>query len=93
MSALPSKNKNQFERFLHSQTSGSVVLMLATLGAVFWANSPWADYYVKLGHLGIGTHFNGRQYQLSLDHWVNDGLMTIFFFRRRPGNQTGNPDR
>ncbi len=80
MSTAPAKNKNQFERFLHSQTSSSIVLMLATLTAVLWVNSPWADYYFQLGHLGIGTHFNGRQYQLSLDHWVKDGLMTIFFF-------------
>ncbi len=78
MNATPAKN--QFERFLHSQTSGSIVLILATLTAVLWANSPWSDYYIKLGHLDIGAHFNGRQYQLSLDHWVKDGLMTIFFF-------------
>jgi len=71
---------NQFERFLHSQTSSSIVLLLATLTAVIWANSPWADIYVKLSHLDIGTWFNGKQYHLSLDHWVKDGLMAIFFF-------------
>lgn len=72
--------KNLFERFLHSQSSSSIVLILATLTAVAWANSPWADLYVKLSHLDIGTYFNGRQYHLSLDHWVKDGLMTLFFF-------------
>lgn len=78
MGATPAKN--QFERFLHSQTSSSIVLMLATLTAVIWANSPWSNYYIQLSHLDIGAHFNGRQYQLSLDHWIKDGLMTIFFF-------------
>ena len=78
MGATP--EKNQFERFLHSQTSSSLVLILATITAVLWANSPWGDLYIQLSHLDIGAHFNGRQYQLSLDHWVKDGLMTIFFF-------------
>ncbi len=73
-------SKNLFERFLHSQSSSSVVLILATLTAVIWANSPWADLYQKLSHLDIGTYFNGKQYHLSLDHWVKDGLMAIFFF-------------
>lgn len=71
---------NLFDRFLHSQSSSSIVLILATVLAVIWANSPWADVYQKLSHLDIGTHFNGQQYHLSLDHWIKDGLMAIFFF-------------
>ena len=72
--------KNLFERFLHSQASGSIVLLLATLTAVIWANSPWSNIYYTLSHLDIGTHFAGKQYHLTLDHWVKDGLMAIFFF-------------
>lgn len=72
--------KNLFERFLHSQSSGSIVLLLATITAVTWANSPWSDAYHSLSHLDIGTHFAGKQYHLTLDHWVKDGLMAIFFF-------------
>lgn len=75
-----SPNKSIFERFFHSQTSGSIVLLLATLTAVIWANSPWSSVYHTLAHLDIGTYFNGKQYHLTLDHWVKDGLMTIFFF-------------
>ncbi|HHD63771.1 MAG TPA: Na+/H+ antiporter NhaA [Desulfobulbaceae bacterium] len=78
MNTTPSGNL--FERFLHSQSSSSIILILATLTAVLWANSPWADLYVKLSHLDIGTYFNGKHYHLSLDHWVKDGLMTLFFF-------------
>ena len=72
--------KSLFERFLHSQSSSSIVLLLATLTAVIWANSPWANLYHTLSHLDIGTHFAGKQYHLTLDHWVKDGLMAIFFF-------------
>jgi NhaA family Na+:H+ antiporter len=73
-------NKTLFERFFHSQTTSSIVLLLATITAVVWANSPWSNLYYTLSHLDIGTYFNGRQYHLSLDHWVKDGLMAIFFF-------------
>jgi len=76
----PTPNKTLFERFFHSQTTGSLVLLLATITAVVWANSPWSNLYHTLSHLDIGTHFNGKQYHLSLDHWVKDGLMAIFFF-------------
>jgi len=73
-------NKTIFERFLHSQTSGSIVLILATITAITWANSPWSGLYHTLAHLDIGTSFAGKHYSLSLDHWVKDGLMAIFFF-------------
>ncbi len=76
----PKPNKTVFERFFHSQTSGSVVLLLATITAVVWANSPWSSLYHTLSHLDIGTYFHGKQYHLTLDHWVKDGLMAIFFF-------------
>jgi len=72
--------KTIFEWFFHSQTTGSIVLLLATVTAVVWANSPWKDLYHALSHLDIGTYFNGQQYHLTLDHWVKDGLMAIFFF-------------
>ncbi|NOQ46728.1 MAG: Na+/H+ antiporter NhaA [Desulfobulbaceae bacterium] len=73
-------NKGMFARFLHSQSSSAIVLILATLTAVVWANSPWSHLYHALSHLDIGTHFAGKQYHLSLDHWVKDGLMAVFFF-------------
>lgn len=72
--------KTVFERFLQSQTSGSIILLVATVGAVAWANSPWSELYYTLSHLEIGTHFAGQDYSLTLDHWVKDGLMSIFFF-------------
>ncbi|PIE73676.1 MAG: Na+/H+ antiporter NhaA [Deltaproteobacteria bacterium] len=69
-----------FDRFLHSQSSGSIILLLATITAVIWANSPWSQLYHTLSHLDIGTYFAGKQYHLTLDYWVKDGLMAIFFF-------------
>lgn len=68
------------ERFLHSQSAGSIVLLLATVTALVWANSPLAGAYQKLIHLEVGVHIAGSQYSLHLAHWVKDGLMVIFFF-------------
>ncbi len=69
-----------FDRFLHSQASGSIVLILATIIALIWANSPWKGLYHDLSHLEIGFIFGGKSYQMGLSHWVKDGLMTVFFF-------------
>ncbi len=73
-------NKTFFERFVHSQASGSIILIIAAITAVIWANSKWADLYHYLSHLEIGVIFAGKTYQMGLAHWVKDGLMTIFFF-------------
>lgn len=69
-----------FERFLHSQASGSIVLIIAAVTAMVWANTPWAKLYHDLSHLDIGVIFAGKTYRMGLAHWVKDGLMTLFFF-------------
>lgn len=71
---------NLFSRFLHSQISGSIVLLVATVTAIVWANSPWSNIYHELSHLDIGAVLGGRRYHLALDHWIKDGLMAVFFF-------------
>ena len=73
------RNKTVFERFFHSQTAGSIVLLLATITAVVWANSPWAESYQHMLHLKAGVSWGGHSFALTLHHWVNDGLMAIFF--------------
>ncbi len=73
-------NSSLFERFLHSQAAGSIVLIIAALTAIIWANTPWAKLYHDLSHLDIGLVFAGKTYRMGLAHWVKDGLMTLFFF-------------
>jgi NhaA family Na+:H+ antiporter len=68
-------------RFLEIESASGVVLLVCTLVALGLANSPWADAFGDFWHLthvrvGIG-HWELNE---SLLHWVNDGLMTIFFF-------------
>jgi Na+:H+ antiporter, NhaA family len=69
-----------FERFVHSEVFGSFVLLLCTVVALIWANSPWSDVYANILHTKIGVSWGADAYALSVHHWINDGLMVIFFF-------------
>ena len=69
-----------FQRFVHSEVSGSVVLLAATIVALVWANSPWAASYFELQHTYISVSWGEHTFKLSLQHWINDGLMVLFFF-------------
>ncbi len=66
--------------FLKAEAAGGVVVVLAALGALVWANSPWSGSYVALWSTEIGARIGTFAFKLDLRHWVNDGLMTIFFF-------------
>ena len=70
--------RSMLERFVHSATSGSVLLFGATLVALVWANSPWSASYFALWKLPLSL---GRRQLFSMDlhHWIDDGLMVLFF--------------
>ena len=66
--------------FIHSEVTGSVVLLTCTVLALALANSPWADDYGHLLHTPVGVSWGDASFRLSLHHWINDGLMALFFF-------------
>jgi NhaA family Na+:H+ antiporter len=68
-----------FQRFIRDQKTGSA-LLLCTMVALLIANSPLAPAYENLIQTRIGVVFGGQSYAMSLHHWVNDGLMALFFF-------------
>jgi len=72
--------RGAFQRFFHSEVSGSILLMLFTVVALVWANSPWADLYDHMLHAPLGFTLGKWSFSMSAAHWVNDGLMAIFFF-------------
>jgi len=75
------KNENDmFQRFFHSEVSGSIILLLSTIIALIWANSSLADIYFRIAHTKIGISWGDLQFSMSLEHWIADGLMVIFFF-------------
>lgn len=67
-------------RFLHIEAASGVVLLLATVVALAFANSPWAEHYLKFWKTEVGFRVGSFEMFHSLKHWINDGLMAIFFF-------------
>jgi NhaA family Na+:H+ antiporter len=69
-----------FHQFARWQASGALLLLACAVGALVWANSPWAIAYEQMLHVPFGISMGERLLQLDLRHWINDGLMAIFFF-------------
>ncbi len=69
-----------FESFIHNQTSTGLVLLVMTLLALYLANSPYEEAYKHFFHTEIGFSIGEWKVYHSLHHWINDGLMAIFFF-------------
>ena len=68
------------QEFLHQQASGGILLIIATVIALTWANSPFAESYHHLWYTYVKIDVGGVGLNYSLHHWINDGLMVIFFF-------------
>jgi NhaA family Na+:H+ antiporter len=69
-----------FQRFFAIQAASTILLLLATIAALAWANSPWGASYAQLWHTKFAFSLADAKVALSLEHWVNDGLMVLFFF-------------
>ncbi|MBE0498114.1 MAG: Na+/H+ antiporter NhaA [Campylobacterales bacterium] len=69
-----------FERFIHAQTTTGLILILTTVIALLLANSPLAQTYVDLFHAKASVSLGEWSLSHSLHHWINDGLMAMFFF-------------
>jgi Na+:H+ antiporter, NhaA family len=72
------KPMSMLERFVRSETSGSILLFGATIAALIWANSPWSSSYFAFWKFPLPV---GRRPLFSMDihHWIDDGLMVLFF--------------
>jgi Na+/H+ antiporter NhaA len=62
------------------ENAAAGLLLLATLIAIVWANSPWAQSYWSLLDTHVGVAFGEYHFDMSVKHLINDGLMTFFFF-------------
>ena len=73
MSSTMSKGRIQstLRHFLDNEASGGIILMFVAALAIATANSPMADAYFNILHVYIGP--------LSIQHWINDALMAVFF--------------
>ncbi|MGY1623559.1 Na+/H+ antiporter NhaA [Geodermatophilus sp. SYSU D00965] len=67
-------------RRLRTEAGSAGLLLLATVVALLWANSPVGDSYDAFWHTELAISVGGAELALDLQHWVNDGLMVFFFF-------------
>ena len=79
------KNKPEstfrISNFINVEAYGGIILIFATIAALIWANSAFYDSYHHLWHeLKVGFVWGEINMVGSLHHWINDGLMALFFF-------------
>jgi len=69
-----------FVRFMEIESAGGFVLMACTVVALLLANSPWSADYAEIWQTRVGFDIGNFALHKPLLLWINDGLMTIFFF-------------
>lgn len=65
--------------FLSTESAGAALIAAGAVAALVWANSPWSDSYERVWASRVSIKVVRQTLDLDLRHWVNDGLMTIFF--------------
>jgi NhaA family Na+:H+ antiporter len=66
-------------QFLSTEAAGGAILVIAAVISLIWANSPWRSSYEHVWDSEFSVALAGHTLALDLRHWVNDGLMTVFF--------------
>jgi len=69
-----------FARFLKIEAAAGGMLLIATITALILSNSTWSAPFLAFWETPIGLNFGSLDFTRSLRHWINDGLMTFFFF-------------
>jgi len=68
------------QRFMQLETAGALVMLLAAVLALVWANSPWGGGYLAFWSTPLDITAGLFHLELDLREWVNDGAMALFFF-------------
>ncbi|KES07478.1 sodium:proton antiporter [Streptomyces toyocaensis] len=66
--------------FMATEAGSAGLLLVAVAVALVWANSPWSEAYTSLWHTEASVAVGNARLSMDLGHWVNDGLMALFFF-------------
>lgn len=74
------KIQADFASFLHLEVTGSLFLLAAAIIALILANSGFADAYHEFWEIEVGFDIGGWEFSETLLHWIDDGLMALFFF-------------
>jgi len=73
------KTSKLFNEFLKSEKTGGVILIIVTIISIILANSFISEKYIHFWHQKLDLSFFNIQLDYTIQHWINDGLMTIFF--------------
>src|SRR5687767_13974896 len=65
--------------YFGTEAGGSALLLVATVVALAWANSPWSDSYSAFWSTEASIAIGDLELSLDLQHWVNDAAMALFF--------------
>jgi NhaA family Na+:H+ antiporter len=77
---VPRRFVRPFVRFTRIEAASGIVLLIAAVAALIWANSRWSGAYFDVLEEHLTFEFFGVELDESLQHLINDGLMAIFFF-------------
>lgn len=69
-----------FARFLKVEAATGVLLAVAAVAALIVSNSPWSQPFLRFWETPVGLTWGAIDFSRPLRHWINDGLMTLFFF-------------
>ena len=69
-----------FEEFIHRQTTSGLLLMGMVVLALVLTNGPLASAYEHVIHTLVSLDIGDWTLEMTLHHWINDGLMALFFF-------------
>ena len=67
------------DRFIKDESFSGVLLFIATIAAVMLANSALSESYFALWNMALGVTLGEHTISMNLTHWINDGLMALFF--------------
>jgi NhaA family Na+:H+ antiporter len=67
-------------RFLHTESIGGAVLFVTVTAAMVLSNSPWAHFMAHFWETAVGLQFGSLELARPVREWINDALMTLFFF-------------
>lgn len=69
-----------FARFLRIEAAGGAILLASTIAALLLSNSPWGHPFLAAWETPLGLRIGALEFARPLKAWINDGLMTLFFF-------------
>lgn len=72
--------RNFFNQFLHNESIGGVLLLICAIISIVCANVPSLGFLHELWHKEAGITIGDFSLVMKIEHWINDGLMAIFFF-------------